>query len=64
MSLLEELLLFDNQLSGVIPDELGQLTNLRVALVLSSFSSKADIPDALMNVGRNDLDRIGLPTCE
>ena len=51
-----------NGLSGSIPSELGNLTNL-THLYLVGNQLSGCIPAALQNVQSNDLDQLGLPFC-
>ena len=57
-----ELRLAENQLSGQIPAELGDLTNLS-SLYLSTNRLTGCIPAALRSVVSNDFDEVALPFC-
>ena len=59
---LERLLLFNNQLTGEIPDELGRLTNLTV-LYLSGNQLTGCVPASLRDVADNDFAQLGLTFC-
>ena len=54
--------LLSNQLSGNIPSELGNLTNL-TQLFLSDNQLTGCVPAALRNVAANDFASLGLPFC-
>ena len=54
--------LYSNRLSGSIPSELGNLTNLE-ELYLSGNELRGCVPAAWRNVENNDLDSLGLPFC-
>ena len=54
--------LSENQLSGEIPAELGDLTNL-VLLYLSDNQLTGCIPAGLQDVSDNDFSGLGLPFC-
>ena len=56
------LYLWENQLSGSIPLELGNLANL-VALYLRNNQLTGCIPEAVWDVRFNDFDEVGLPFC-
>ena len=51
-----------NQLTGEIPAELGDLTNL-TELQLRSNQLTGCIPEGLRNIRRNDFGQLGLPFC-
>ena len=57
------LYLSSNDLSGSIPAELGQLTNLE-QLKLGSNQLSGCIPASLQAIPKNDLDQLGLSFCE
>ena len=57
-----ELDLYDNQLRGEIPSELGDLSNLE-SLYLSGNRLSGCIPEGLRDVKDNDLDDLVLPFC-
>ena len=52
----------DNDLSGDVPSELGKLTSLE-QLYLTDNQLTGCVPEALMDVGDNDFDDLGLPFC-
>ena len=62
LSALTDLLLSNNNLSGSIPASLERLTLLE-DLRLSWNSLSGCIPPKLLEVARNDLSYLGLPTC-
>ena len=55
--------LHENQLTGEIPAELANLENLR-RLLLANNALTGCVPASLFEVGRNDLDELGLPLCD
>ena len=55
--------LASNGLSGTIPSELAELTNLDT-LHLSGNSLKGCLPGALYDVATNDLNAAGIPSCD
>ena len=57
-----ELDLRDNQLSGSIPSELGNLTNLQV-LELRDNQFSGCVPVKLLDMTSNDVASLGLPSC-
>ena len=57
-----ELALFNNQLTGPIPAELGELSNLQT-LWLRSNQLTGCVPAGLRDVLSNDLGELGLPDC-
>ena len=57
------LFLGSNQLTGEIPAELGQLTNLTV-LRLAGNQLTGCVPDGLRDVADNDFAQLGLPFCQ
>ncbi len=62
LSKLQALSLDNNSLSGDIPSELGKLTSLE-RLYLAGNQLTGCVPEALMDVGDNDFDDLGLPFC-
>ena len=56
------LYLWENRLSGTIPPEFGNLSNLE-SLYLRDNQLTGCIPVALQSVVNNDLDQLGLPFC-
>ena len=56
------LYLWDNQLTGSIPLQLGNLSNLET-LFLSDNQLTGCIPEGLQDVEFNDFDQVGLPFC-
>ena len=62
-SLLSELLLSNNELTGMIPSELGDIPMLRL-LRLSGNRLMGCVPAELRRVESNDLDELELPNCE
>ena len=59
---MEKLYLSSNQLTGEIPSELGDLSNLDV-LYLSQNRLTGCIPPGLQRVTNNDFSELGLPFC-
>ena len=58
-----ELDLSDNELTGEIPTELGNLSNL-AWLYLSGNQLTGCVPAGLLDVPNNDFDMLGMPFCE
>ena len=58
-----ELDLSDNELTGEIPTELGNLSNL-AWLYLSGNQLTGCVPAGLLDVPNNDFDQLGMPFCE
>ena len=58
-----ELLLSGNELTGEIPTELGNLSNL-AWLYLSGNQLTGCVPAGLGDVPNNDFDQLGMPFCE
>ena len=62
MTALRVLSLSYNDLTGSIPGELGNLTNLNT-LELANNDLSGSVPAALQSIERNDFDDLGLPFC-
>ncbi len=63
MSSLRELGLSMNDLSGIVPEELAGLANLRT-LRLAGNALAGCLPLTLTLIGNSDLSDTGLPSCE
>ena len=59
---LERFMVSDNQLTGIIPPELGRLADLEL-VQLSGNRFQGCIPAKLREVGRVDIDNLGLDFC-
>ena len=57
-----ELSLWDNQLNGSIPSELGNLANLE-RLYLRDNQFSGCVPVELLDMTSNDVASLGLPSC-
>ena len=63
LSNLQALYISNNQLTGQIPEELGLLLDLTELYLGVTNQLTGCIPDALRDVSRNDLERLGLLFC-